>query len=231
MGGSNDDSNIVTLTAREHYIAHWLLWKIHRNRQTALAFAAMCNFKSCTHGKNRITSSRMFEAAREAMSMSVKQMNRERKGNQKYCRTGNANFIDFHRDDINFILEQYKNGETLTKIGSLFEFRHIGKKLSKNAISRVLKDEKIKLRTPSENATARNLRMTSETKKKMSESKKGSKNFMYKKSLKDVWEKNLNAEDVKLKINDYREKMSRSIKNAHEHSIMGWKSYNAKKNA
>jgi predicted unusual protein kinase regulating ubiquinone biosynthesis (AarF/ABC1/UbiB family) len=27
LGGTNDSTNLVTLTAREHYIAHWLLIK------------------------------------------------------------------------------------------------------------------------------------------------------------------------------------------------------------
>jgi HNH endonuclease len=29
LGGSDDDSNLVRLTYREHYIAHWLLTKFH----------------------------------------------------------------------------------------------------------------------------------------------------------------------------------------------------------
>lgn len=45
MGGGNDKSNLVTLTAREHYIIHWLLFKIHRNQEMAFAWHRM------THGK------------------------------------------------------------------------------------------------------------------------------------------------------------------------------------
>ena len=30
MGGSNEDVNLVRLTAKEHFIAHWLLYKIHK---------------------------------------------------------------------------------------------------------------------------------------------------------------------------------------------------------
>lgn len=37
-GGTDDPSNLVQLTAREHFIAHWLLWRIHRDRSTARAF-------------------------------------------------------------------------------------------------------------------------------------------------------------------------------------------------
>lgn len=30
MGGSNDKSNLIKLTARQHFIAHWLLYKIYK---------------------------------------------------------------------------------------------------------------------------------------------------------------------------------------------------------
>lgn len=51
MGGTNDESNLVHLTAREHFLAHWLLWKIHRNRETAFAFHSMCTWNN-GHRKN-----------------------------------------------------------------------------------------------------------------------------------------------------------------------------------
>lgn len=37
MGGSNDKTNLVFLTAKEHYLSHLLLWKIHKNWQMTLA--------------------------------------------------------------------------------------------------------------------------------------------------------------------------------------------------
>lgn len=45
MGGTNDIDNIVHLTAREHFLAHWLLWRIYRNRQTSRAFFSMCQYR------------------------------------------------------------------------------------------------------------------------------------------------------------------------------------------
>ena len=42
MGGSDDTDNLVNLTYREHFIAHWLLYRIHpTNRKIAFAFTAM----------------------------------------------------------------------------------------------------------------------------------------------------------------------------------------------
>lgn len=41
MGGGNEKSNLVSLTGKEHYIAHWLLFRIHKNQQMAIAWLAM----------------------------------------------------------------------------------------------------------------------------------------------------------------------------------------------
>jgi hypothetical protein len=58
-----NNSNIVLLTAREHFLSHWLLWRIYGDRQMALAFHKML---STTDKTKRITSSRGYEEAREA---------------------------------------------------------------------------------------------------------------------------------------------------------------------
>jgi len=69
MGGTGNSSrpknnpNIVLLTAREHFLAHWLLWRIHRNRPSSLAFHKMI---SCNKNQTRIISSRAYEEARES---------------------------------------------------------------------------------------------------------------------------------------------------------------------
>lgn len=69
LGGNNSDENIVLLTPREHYIAHFLLWRIHRNRSMALAFFSMCNGKlKKSHGKSyHNPSSRSYAEAVEAV--------------------------------------------------------------------------------------------------------------------------------------------------------------------
>lgn len=60
LGNSNrpkNNTNIVLLTAREHFLTHWLLWRIYRDRQTALAFHKMM---SINKNQNRIKSSRGY---------------------------------------------------------------------------------------------------------------------------------------------------------------------------
>ena len=67
MGGTNDPENIIRLTAREHFLAHWLLWQIHRNRSTAYAFYCMCVFKT-NKQKRKISSSKAYQEIREVRS-------------------------------------------------------------------------------------------------------------------------------------------------------------------
>jgi hypothetical protein len=57
LGGSDDSSNLVALTAREHFVAHVLLAKIHGG----ILWQAVILMSG---GKNRYCNSRLFEMAR-----------------------------------------------------------------------------------------------------------------------------------------------------------------------
>ena len=58
LGGDNSKNNLVLLTAREHYVAHLLLWKHYRDRPSALAFHRMT--KSNKSIQKRIIYSKYF---------------------------------------------------------------------------------------------------------------------------------------------------------------------------
>ena len=51
LGGTNDQHNLITLTARQHFIAHWMLWKTYRNPKMTLAFWSMRMIKGDRHFK------------------------------------------------------------------------------------------------------------------------------------------------------------------------------------
>jgi len=61
-----NNPNIVLLTAREHFLAHQLLWRIYRDRSSALAFHKMM---SINKNQNRITSTKGYEEARLAFRL------------------------------------------------------------------------------------------------------------------------------------------------------------------
>jgi hypothetical protein len=63
---SLESDNIVLLTAREHYIAHRLLWLIYKNREMGFAFHKMVFSKSPL--QERKFSSKAYEAAKLALS-------------------------------------------------------------------------------------------------------------------------------------------------------------------
>ena len=69
MGGDNSKLNIVELTAREHYIAHQLLYKAHRTNKLAHAWFSMTR---CSSGQTRLISARQYESARRAHSEALK---------------------------------------------------------------------------------------------------------------------------------------------------------------
>ena len=64
LGGQDTRDNLVLLTAKEHFVAHLLLWKAYRDRPSSLALHKMT--KSNNHLQLRIFTSSQFEKARLA---------------------------------------------------------------------------------------------------------------------------------------------------------------------
>jgi hypothetical protein len=64
LDGTDTKDNLVLLTAKEHFIAHLLLWKFYRDRPSALAFHKMT--KSQNLLQDRKFTSSQFEKARLA---------------------------------------------------------------------------------------------------------------------------------------------------------------------
>ena len=69
MGGTDDASNIVVLTAKEHYVAHHLLYKHYKTSSLAHAWFSMCR-SSDNQERDYITTS-MYEQAKVAHSKAI----------------------------------------------------------------------------------------------------------------------------------------------------------------
>lgn len=103
MGGSNESTNKVLLTAREHYICHALLFRANpESRQLAHAFYLMCNFRK-TQKRDYQISSRLYEDARAKYAgyRKIKQREdikkywteeRKQQRSKDYSGTGNPNY-------------------------------------------------------------------------------------------------------------------------------------------
>ena len=63
-GGSNSKDNLINLTPREHFLAHWLLWKIYKDSSTRTAFHMMRNSRK---NMKRILTSKQYEIARNVI--------------------------------------------------------------------------------------------------------------------------------------------------------------------
>ena len=59
MGGTDNKNNLIALTPRQHYIAHWMLWKAYGGKMSQ-AFWFMNNF-----GTQKKLSSKVYEKLRE----------------------------------------------------------------------------------------------------------------------------------------------------------------------
>jgi hypothetical protein len=77
MGGDNSKENLVNLTAREHFLAHWLLWRMLRNRQTARAFFTMQKWRRSVLTE-RFSSVAYEEARTEMRLLGVSDETRQR---------------------------------------------------------------------------------------------------------------------------------------------------------
>tara|TARA_R110000868_G_scaffold344043_1_gene605026 strand:+ start:265 stop:930 length:666 start_codon:yes stop_codon:yes gene_type:complete len=75
LGGTNNKDNLVNLTAREHFICHWLLTKMH----TGEARGKMINALYLMQGKNqyqdRYINSKVYETLRTEYAQYISKLN------------------------------------------------------------------------------------------------------------------------------------------------------------
>jgi len=98
IGGSNDNKNKVTLTAREHYIAHALLWKMRmplmQNNKMMMALHVMVNGSGTEKQKrNYRINSKIFAANRIKWAKYMSE-SRKGEGNHFYGKKHSAESIE-----------------------------------------------------------------------------------------------------------------------------------------
>lgn len=86
IGGSNDSSNLVALTAREHFICHLLLTRITqgRNKNKMISAVFYLTGKGKANRQNRIKSSRLYENLKSQLSITV---SKQKKGCKQPARS------------------------------------------------------------------------------------------------------------------------------------------------
>jgi hypothetical protein len=150
MGGTNAEDNLILLTAREHYVAHWLLYRIYSNSDNmAYAFWKM-TFPGTKFTKRKYKiSSVAYCIAKNAMAAAQRRKNIGRKvaPEHLYKWKGNKNFA---KKVYNVITgETYDNSKQLWRekysdilTYSAFNY-YLRKKIKGRNINRKLADNDI----------------------------------------------------------------------------------------
>lgn len=108
LGGTDDDDNLVLLTAREHFIAHLLLVKIHKNTsayyKVVKAFYMML---VCESGnQKRYVSSRKYDTLRKHFAI-AKSIEQSGSGNSQFGTCWIYHELFGHRKVDGDLIEEY----------------------------------------------------------------------------------------------------------------------------
>lgn len=115
-GGTNDSSNLINLTAREHYIAHLLLTKIYDDVKMLYAYVMMSKCRSCSKNKDFKINSHLYESLK-------------RLRNKMSCSDGNSMYGRHHSEETKEkmrqkVLGKHHSEETRKKISEANKGRH-----------------------------------------------------------------------------------------------------------
>lgn len=105
FGGSDDKTNLVDLTAREHFLAHLILPKITQGEHKAkmiFALWRMCN----GNGQQKLVSSRYYEKVRLAFSNSL---------SERMSGSGNPFFGKTHTEETRKNISKGQTGRRLSE--------------------------------------------------------------------------------------------------------------------
>jgi len=151
LGGSNDPSNLVDLTAREHFICHWLLTKMYTDDDRGKMINAMYMMRGQSIYQKRYESkitSRIYDKLREEYSRYISKLNTgrvqppEEKARQLAAQTGRKRkpFSDEWRAK----LSKASSGENNSRYGVVVEestrekirLKALGRKQSADTVER-----------------------------------------------------------------------------------------------
>ena len=145
VGGTDEDENFTYLTHREHIIAHWLLWKIHKRDEDKSAWKLMKGMTYWPIRKNAVVSAE----TRRKMSEAKKGKKRSAEARKRISEGKKGKKRGPHSEEAKKRMSEAHKGK---KRGPLSEEQ-------KRKISEALKGKS----------------KSEETKKKLSEAKKGKK--------------------------------------------------------
>jgi hypothetical protein len=79
LGGTDSDDNLIVLSSRLHFIAHWMLWKAYQTNELAYAFFAMCHQKKKgQHNRYTKINSKTYALLKQKRSNLISESNSNR---------------------------------------------------------------------------------------------------------------------------------------------------------
>jgi len=75
LGGTDDADNLVNLTAREHFLCHWLLVKMHTGDARKKMISALYLMRGVNTYQDRYINSRVYESLREEYAEYISSLN------------------------------------------------------------------------------------------------------------------------------------------------------------
>lgn len=182
LGGLDSADNLVKLTPREHFIAHWLLWKIYKNTQYEIKMMYAFNMMRANKYASRYYNSRGFDAVKKAVIITQrgKPLSESRREKIRISSTGRKHTEETRkkmRDAQKLAAANRKpvSDETRKKMS---ETRR-GKKYSAEHCQNISKSKTGKLHSEERklinSAAQKGKKLSDETRKKMSNSHTGKK--------------------------------------------------------
>lgn len=100
LGGSNDKDNLVYLTARQHYLAHWLLYKLYKTPNLIYAWHSMSRVG--VGQEKRSINSHLFCYCRKELKLVL---------SKKYSGEGNNFYGKTHSDETKLKISKANKGK------------------------------------------------------------------------------------------------------------------------
>lgn len=188
IGGGEDPNNKVLLTPREHFLAHYLLWKMYPSEPGIIfAFCSFSMQKNPKHGL-RYINSRLIEQARDNKNEALSKLLRE-KFSAPEVRAKRSRLVKGERNPM-FGTVAWNRGmkrsqETKDKISNTKKKQHAEKSVEeRRKMTECMKHENL-----SPEAKERKRR-------KASEANKGSNNPMFGRSVYSLWVERYGKEEA-----------------------------------
>lgn len=151
MGGSDNKENLVELTAREHFLCHWLLVRIYpKNQKLIHAFWFMCKCRSKGQEERYIPSSRTYQEAKELAIICIGNIHRGKTlSEEAKLKISKANTGRIHTQEMRDKVSKSSLGRVHTEeTKNLIRNSNLGKTISqqtKDKMSRLAKIRKKKI--------------------------------------------------------------------------------------